>query len=77
MTMAGVTLSVRPLVRMKFADWLRSLTVIDGGGFESTEMEIEEERQTTLDAKASKIGWRMVLVGTIIWAYGDLIGGLP
>jgi hypothetical protein len=76
-TMAGVILSVRPLVRMGFAEWLRSQRVIDGGHFVPTPEEIEEERQTTLDATASNIGVYMALVGTVVWAYGDLIGGVP
>ena len=76
-TMVGVILSVRPLVRMGFAEWLRSQGVINGGQFEPTPEEIEEERQITLDAAASRIGIYMALVGTVVWAYGDLIGGLP
>lgn len=76
-TMAGVILNMRPLVRMGLAEWLRSQQVIDGGHFEHTAEEIEEERQETLDAFAAKIGLYMVVAGTVVWAYGDLIGGLP
>lgn len=75
--MAGVILSVRPLMRMGFAEWLASSKIIDGGSFDPTPEEIEEDKQTTLDAKSSRIGFYMALVGTLIWAYGDLIGGLP
>jgi hypothetical protein len=75
--MAGVLLSVRPLVRMGLTEWLNSQRVIDGGGPGPTPEEIEEERQTTLDARASQYGVALALVGTVIWAYGDLIGGLP
>jgi len=74
--MFGVMLNIRPLLRMGFAEWLRSQNVIDGGGFDTAE-EIEENQQTTLDANASRIGSWMVVAGTIVWAYGDLIGGLP
>ena len=76
-TMAGVLLSVRPLVRLGFSEWLRSLHTIDGGHLEPTPEEIEAEHQSKLDATASHIGVYMALVGTIIWAYGDLIGGVP
>jgi hypothetical protein len=76
-TMAGVILNMRPLVRMGLTEWLRSQQVIDGGHFDPTPEEIEEERQTTQDAIASNIGLYMVLVGTVIWAYGDLISWLP
>lgn len=77
LTMAGVLLSVRPLVRMGFSEWFRSLTVIDCGHLEPTQEEIEAERQSKLDATASHIGVYMALVGTLVWAYGDLIGGIP
>lgn len=76
-TMVGVILSVRPLVRMGFTEWLRSQRVIDGGHSEPTADEIEKARQATLDAIASHIGVYMALVGTLVWAYGDLIGGVP
>jgi len=76
-TMAGVILSVRPLVRMGFVEWLHSQRAIDAGHVVPTPEEVEEERQTTLDATASHIGVYMALVGTLVWAYGDLIGGVP
>lgn len=76
-TIAGVILSVRPLIRMGFSEWFRSLTIIDGGHFEPTLKEIEAEHQSKLDATAYHIGVYMALIGTIVWAYGDLIGGLP
>ncbi|WP_154716798.1 hypothetical protein [Sterolibacterium denitrificans] len=74
--MAGVILSVRPLIRLGFSEWFRSLSVIDGGYIEPTPKEIEAERQSKLDATASHIGVYMALIGTLVWAYGDLIGGL-
>lgn len=76
-TMVGVVLNVRPLVRLGFAEWVRSLHDIDGGHFEPTPEEIEAERQSKLDATASRIGVYMALIGTVVWAYGDLIGGVP
>lgn len=76
-TMVGVLLSVRPLVRMGLTEWLRSQSVINGGHAEPTPEEREEDRQTKLDVTATQIGVAMALVGTLIWAYGDLVGGLP
>ncbi len=76
-TMVGVVLSVRPLVRLGFAEWFRSLHIIDCGHLEPTPEEIEAERQSKLDATASHIGVCMALIGTVVWAYGDLIGGVP
>lgn len=76
-TVAGVLLSVRPLVRMGLTEWVRSQSVIDGGQDPPTPEEVEEDRQTKLDATATQIGAAMAVIGTLIWAYGDLIGGLP
>lgn len=77
MTMMGVLLSARSLIRMGLTEWLRSQSVIDGGGAVPTPEEIEEDRRTKLDAKANIIGIVMAVMGTLIWAYGELIGGLP
>lgn len=76
-TMVGVLLSVRPLVRMGFTEWLRSQSVINGGHAAPTPQEREEDRQRKLDATATQIGVAMAFAGTLIWAYGDLVGGLP
>lgn len=75
--MVGVILSVRPVIRMGFDEWVKSLSIIDGGHFPPTPEEIECGRQAKLDAIASHVGIFMALIGTLVWAYGDLIGGLP
>ena len=76
-TMAGVLLSVRPLVRMGLPAWLQSQSIIDGGHVPPTNEEVEASQQEKLDAMAAQIGVVMAFVGTLIWAYGDLIGGVP
>lgn len=76
-TMMGVILSIRSIVRKGLDEWVQSQNTIDGGGAALSPEDIEEERQERLDAKAAVIGVIMVLAGTIVWAYGDLIGGLP
>ena len=73
MTMCGVVLSVRPLVRMGLATWVESQRVIDGGHVVPTPDEIEATHQDFLDSRASQIGAFMALAGTVIWAYGDLL----
>lgn len=77
LTIAGVLLTFRPLVRMGLADWLRSQSIIDCGHLVPTAEETEADRQATIDGSASKLGITLAIVGTLIWAYGDLIGGLP
>jgi hypothetical protein len=76
-TMAGVLLSVRPLVRMGFAEWVAYTSTIDGGHAVPTPEEVEVSRQANLDAKAARIGAFLAVTGTLIWAYGDLLGGIP
>lgn len=77
LTIAGVLLTFRPLVRMGLAEWLRSQSNKDLGLLTPTEKEIEADRQATIDGSASKLGITMAIIGTLVWAYGDLIGGLP
>ncbi len=62
---------------MGIADWLTYTATIDGGHVTPTDEERKAEHQASLDAKAAAIGACMAILGTIIWAYGDLIGGLP
>jgi hypothetical protein len=72
-TVIGVLLTARPLIRLGFDEWFRSESVISGGSFEPSAIEIEEGRQNGLDARASSIGIYMAIIGAIIWGYGDLI----
>jgi len=62
---------------MGLVDWLKSLSTINGGHIDPTAEEIEADRQTELDGSAARLGVVIAVVGTIIWAYGDLAGGLP
>ncbi|WP_423203931.1 hypothetical protein PGC34_18995 [Pseudomonas kribbensis] len=77
LTIAGLLLTFRPLVRMGLAGWLQSQSIIDCGHVVPTEAEAEADRQAKIDGSASKWGMTMAIVGTLVWAYGDLIGGLP
>jgi hypothetical protein len=73
-TIAGLFVSLRPLLRIGFAQWHKALRIINGGNFEPTHEEIEEDKQSELDARASKVGFLMTWAGTLIWGYGDLLG---
>lgn len=75
LTIAGVMLTFRPFIRMGLTEWLRSQSSIDGGNFNPTAAEIESDRQVKIDGSASMCGIYMAIVGTLIWAYGDLVGG--
>lgn len=76
-TMIGVVLSVRPFIRIGVNGWIQSQKVNNLGSIIATPEEIKEDTQKTHDANALKIGVYMSVVGTLIWAYGDLLGGLP
>ena len=77
LTIAGVLLSFRPLVRMGLDEWLKFQSTIDGGQLSPTPEELEADREAHCDGVASQIGFWMAIVGTLIWAYGDLLGGIP
>lgn len=77
LTIAGLLLTFRPLVRMGLAKLLHSQSNRDLGNLLATAAEIEADHQITIDGSASKWGVTMAIFGTLIWAYGDLVGGLP
>jgi len=59
---------------MGFNQWLQSKSIIDLGSINPTTEEIEKEKQENQDNKAFNIGIKMSIIGTLILAYGDLIG---
>lgn len=73
-TVCGVVLSVRPIIRKGYRAWLESLRVIDYGSIVPTPAEIEESRQLDIDARAVWVGAMMALAGALLGAYGDLLG---
>lgn len=73
-TMTGVILSVRPVLRKSYHEWLKNQNEFDCGTIEGTSaQEIEGDRQTRLDLIASYSGIILTILGTLIWGYGDLI----
>jgi hypothetical protein len=62
---------------MGLANWLQIQSIIDCGHVIATAVEIEADRQAKIDGSASKLGVSMAIIGTLVWAYGDLVGGLP
>jgi len=76
MTISGVILTIRPIIRLGLKKLIEAQNTINGGSFEPTPEEIEVDRQSDLDHKASQIGSILAILGTIIWGYGDLVGRL-
>jgi len=69
---AGAVIA-RPILRMGYETWYRSSKTIDGGHFLRTPEEIEEERQSAIDASCVQwFGPWLAGAGTALWAYGDL-----
>lgn len=77
LTIAGLLLTFRPLVRLGLSELLRSQSNKDLGGLVDTPEETEAARQVKIDGIASVLGVSMAIFGTLVWAYGDLVGGLP
>lgn len=72
-TVAGVLLAARKLVRLGLKDFIRSEKDIDYGSIQPTPAEVEHNRQFELDIKSYRWSIRLLIVGTFIWAYGGLI----
>lgn len=71
---AGAVLA-RPIIRMGYKNWYEASRTINGGSFVPTPEEIEEDRQNAIDARCLQIyGPILALLGTVLWAYGDLAG---
>lgn len=69
----GVILSVRPIFRKGIRGWFNSFKNIDNGHIIPTPEEIEEDRQTCLDAMAFIIGLFMTILGILISTFGGLL----
>ena len=72
-TMAGVILSLRPMLRVGFNKWVELYHEFDAGKIIETPEEIEEKKQVKLDVIASYTGAFLTIIGTLIWGYGDLL----
>jgi len=74
-TMAGILLSVRPILRMGVEKYIEQQNNKDMGTIlGDTLKEIEEHDQIKLDVRGLYTGSFMTIVGTLIWGYGDLLG---
>jgi hypothetical protein len=64
----GIVTIGRPMIRMGgYQEWLKKTQIIDGGSFNPTPEELEEERQLLADAKAVQVvGPALAIVGTMV-----------
>jgi hypothetical protein len=73
---AGALLSTRRLIRLGTAGAYVGETTWDDGHVVPTEEELAADRQRKADISAMYLGFITVVTGTVIWAYGDLVGRL-
>ncbi len=76
LTLCGAALATRRLVRLGVAGFVKNENTIDGGFFEGDKVSDETrdaEREQLRDVRAANIGFWFILVGTLIWGYGDLL----
>ena len=76
LTLSGGLLAARALLRLGVQGLYRAQHTIDGGHFIPTPEDIAKRNQQWLDAQSSHFGFWFIIIGTVIWAYGDLIGNL-
>lgn len=70
----GALLSIRRLVRLGLNGLFIHENTIDGGHATQTPEERESDRQLKLDISAMHFGFIMLLIGTLVCSYGDLLG---
>ena len=76
MTLLGGVLATRRVIRFGVDEIFEADHTVDGGTSTPTPEEIESARQDRLDIVAAKLAFWLVSLGTIIWAFGDLVGGV-
>jgi hypothetical protein len=73
LTLTGGVLAARRLIRLGVKEFFHAEHMVDGGHAAPTPDETESDRQEYLDIQAAHIGFWFIIIGTIIWAYGDLL----
>ena len=73
MVVAGVILAARRLIRLGYENYVRDKQTVNGGSFDPTDEEIEADLQFAKDERAYQWSLFLLVIGTLIWAYGSLI----
>lgn len=73
MTIAGIFLVSRKQIRLSKEELNRDEDEVNGGHFVQTNEEKESEKQQKKDIKSYKLSIPLMIVGTLIWAYGGII----
>jgi hypothetical protein len=78
-TLCGAVLSVRRLIRFGPRQMVINENTIEGGEYDNPKAQRrykEQERQQFLDHVAATVGLVLLVFGSLIWGYGDLLGKL-
>lgn len=65
----GVLTLGRPVIRLGYREWFKASNFVDGGEDPPPPTQIEEERQSNLDAKALQVS------GPVLITFGTLLNG--
>lgn len=72
-TICGVLLAARKIIRLGIEEFIRDEQTIDGGHFEPTPKEIESQNQFEKDIHSYKWSIVLLMIGTLVWAYGGIV----
>jgi hypothetical protein len=75
-TLLGGVLATRRIIRLGVDEIFEDDHTIDGGGVVPTPEDIESSEQARRDIVAAKLAFWFVSLGTLIWAFGDLLSGV-
>ncbi len=72
-TIGGVILAARKIIRLGIKEFIRDEQTIDGGQDPPTPGEIESQSQYEKDISSYRWSIILLIVGALIWAYGGII----
>jgi len=72
-TIGGVILASRKIIRLGIENFIKDEQTFDGGGITPTAEEIESDKQFKKDIGAYHFSIWLLMIGTFIWAYGGII----
>lgn len=72
----GATMGVRGPIRLGLRGFYRHLSMFDGGNIVPTLAEKRKEDEIKQDIRATIDGYCVLIIGSLIWAFGDLVNHL-
>jgi len=72
-TIGGVVLAARKIIRLGLEKFILDEQTIDGGQYKPTKEEIEHQEQFEKDINSYRWSIVLLIAGTLIWAYGGIV----